>query len=84
MCVRSLVSLRGLGSGIAVSSAMGYRRDSDPAWLWLWRRLAAAAQIGPLAWEPGCATDAALQSKRDSCEFKVNRARVLCASGVFL
>ena len=24
----------------------------DPAWLWLWRRPAAAAPIGPLAWEP--------------------------------
>ena len=23
----------------------------DPVWLWLWRRLAAPALIGPLAWE---------------------------------
>ena len=30
----------------------------------LWRRLAAAALIGPLAWELPYATDAALKSKK--------------------
>ena len=32
---------------------------SDPALLWLWRRPAATAPIGPLAWEPPCAAGAA-------------------------
>ena len=33
---------------------MGRRRGSDPMllWLWLWQRVAAAALIPPLAWEP--------------------------------
>ena len=30
---------------------LGGRLGSDPVLLWLWHRLAAAAQIGPLAWE---------------------------------
>ena len=29
----------------------------DPAFLWLWRRLAAIAPIRPLAWEPPYATE---------------------------
>ena len=37
---------------------------SDPVWLWLWHRLASTALIRPLAWEPPCATDAALKSKK--------------------
>ena len=28
-----------------------FRRGSDPALLWLWRRLAATALIRPLPWE---------------------------------
>ena len=47
------------GSGIAVSSGVGRRRGSDPALLWLWRRLVATALIGPLAWEPPYAAGAA-------------------------
>ena len=31
---------------------VGCRRGSDPTFLWLWRRPAATALIGPLAWEP--------------------------------
>ena len=42
----------GEGSGIAVSCGVGHRRGLDPALLWLWCRLVAIAQIGPLAWEP--------------------------------
>ena len=38
-----------------MSSGVGCRRSSDPALLWLWRRLVAIAPIGPLAWEPPCA-----------------------------
>ena len=32
--------------------------------LWLWCRLAAVVMIGPLAWEPPYATDAALKIKK--------------------
>ena len=32
---------------------------SDPSLLWLWCRPAAAALIGPLAWEPPCAVEVA-------------------------
>ena len=39
------------------------RLSSDPALLWLWHRPAAAAPIRPLAWEPPCATGAALKTK---------------------
>ena len=33
-----------------MSCGVGCRRGSDPAWLWLWCRPAAAASIRPLAW----------------------------------
>ena len=35
----------------------------DPTLLWLWRRPAAAAPIGPLAWESPYAEGAALKRK---------------------
>ena len=62
--VRSLALFSGLwiqryGSGVAVSRGVGCRCGSDPALLWLWRRLAATAQIRPLAWEPPNALGAA-------------------------
>ena len=47
-----------------MSCGVGHRRGSDPALLWLWCRLAAVAQIGPLAWEPPYATGAALKKKK--------------------
>ena len=37
------------GPGIAMSGGVGHRRGLYPALLWLWRRPAAAAPIGPLA-----------------------------------
>ena len=55
----------GKGSGIAVSCGVGRRCGSNPALLWLWRRLAAAALIQPLACEPPCATGEALKSKNE-------------------
>ena len=42
----------GYGSGVAMSCDAGHRHGSDPALLWLWPRLAAAALIRPVAWEP--------------------------------
>ena len=44
-----------------MSYGVGRRRGSDPALLWLWCRLAAAAPIRPRAWEPPYATGAALE-----------------------
>ena len=34
-------------------------------WLWLWHRLAAAAPIRPLAWEPPYVAGAALKRQKD-------------------
>ena len=51
----------GSGSGIAVSCGVGRRRSSDLVLLRLWRRPAAIAPIGPLAWEPTCASGTALK-----------------------
>ena len=48
---QSLALLSGLSFGVAVSCGVGRRRGSDPALLWLWCRLAAAAPIQPVAWE---------------------------------
>ena len=47
-----------------MSSGVGRRRGSDPALLWLWRRLAATAPIGPLAWEPLYAVSAAIKRQK--------------------
>ena len=38
----------------------------DPELLWLWCRLAAAALIGPLAWEPPYTVVEALKSKTNT------------------
>ena len=52
---------------VVVSYGVGCRRGSDLAWLWLWHRLAVAAPIRPLVWEPPYATRVALkrQKKRE-------------------
>ena len=44
-----------------MSYGVGHRCSSGLALLWLWRRLAATAPIGPLAWEPPYAAGAALK-----------------------
>ena len=43
---------------------MGRRHGSDPALLWLWRRLAVTAPTGPLAWEPPYANGPALEKSK--------------------
>ena len=53
----------GWGSSVAMSYGVGHRCSSDPKLLWLWCRLAAVAQIRPLAWELPYASGAALKSK---------------------
>ena len=47
-----------------MSCGAGRRPGSDPALLWLWSRLVAAALIGPLAWEPPYVADMALKRKK--------------------
>ena len=37
----------------------------DPTFLWLWCRPVATTPIGPLAWEPPCASGAALKRQKD-------------------
>ena len=53
------------GSGIAMSCGVGCTLGSDPTLLWLWCRLVATAQIGPLAWEPPYAMGATLKRQKN-------------------
>ena len=50
----------------ALPWAVGHRRSSDPALLWLLCRPAAAAPIWPVAWELPYATHSALKRKKKS------------------
>ena len=47
-----------------MSCGVGRRHGSDPVLLCLWCRLAAAAPIGPLAWEPPYATGVTLEKEK--------------------
>ena len=47
-----------------MSCGVGRTCGSDPALLWLWRRSAAAALIGPLAWELPYAVEATLEKAK--------------------
>ena len=47
-----------------MSCGVGCRRGLDHMLLWLWCRLAAAALITPLAWEPPYAEGAALEKAK--------------------
>jgi len=59
-----------------VSCDVGRRHGSDPALLWLWRRLAAMAPIRPLAWEHPCAAGAAQEmAKKERKEKKKKKRR---------
>ena len=53
------------GSGVAMSYGVGHRHNSDLPWLCLWHRPAAAAPIGPLAWELPYAAGMALKSTKE-------------------
>ena len=48
--IPGLSSLR-IWSGVALSCDVSCKHNLNPALLWLWLRPAAAAPIGPLAWE---------------------------------
>ena len=56
-----------------MSWGIGRRLGSDLALLGLWCRLAAAALIGPLAWEPPYAADAALKKEEEKQAFESRR-----------
>ena len=47
-----------------MSCGVDHRYSLDPVLLWLRRRPAAVAQIGPLAWEPPCAVGATLEKAK--------------------
>ena len=64
MWIQSLAWNSGLRICVTVSYAVGHRHGLDPPLLWLWCRLAAAAQIHPLAWEPPYAASAALKTAK--------------------
>ena len=49
-----------------MSCGVGGRHGLDLAFLCLWCRPAAVAQIPPLAWEPPYALDVALKSKNET------------------
>ena len=54
-----------------MSYGVGHRRGLGPELLWLWRRQAAKAPTGPLAWEPPYAMGAAQEmAKRQKKEKK--------------
>ena len=57
-----------------MSCGIGRRHGSDPALLWLWRRLAATAPIQTLAWEPPYVTAVALKKKKKKERKKKRRA----------
>ena len=50
-----------------MSCGVRRRHDLDSVLLWLWRRPAAAAPIGPQGWEPPYAAGKALKSKKKKC-----------------
>ena len=49
-----------------MSCGAGHRRGLEPELLWLWRRLAAVALIGPLVWELPYAVGSALKNKKQT------------------
>ena len=61
--VQSLALLSGLRTGIALSCSADHSYGSDPALLWLWCRLAAAAPMRPLAWKHPHVTGSAPKCK---------------------
>ena len=58
-----------------MSSGVGLRYGSNPTLLWLWRRLATAVLIQPLAWElPYTASVALTKKKNKKGKMKKNQS----------
>ena len=55
-----------------MSCGVGRRCNSDPALLWLWHRLVAAAPIRPLAWEPPYAASVVIKSIHTQKKLEMN------------
>ena len=66
-----------------MSCGIGCRCGSNPAWLWLWRRPAAIASIGPLAWEPPYAAGPALEKAKKTKKKKKKEAPIMKSSQNF-
>ena len=65
-----------------MSCGVGHRHNSDPTLLWLWRKLAAAAPIRPLSWEPPYAAGAALEkAKKKKKKKKLATALFVAGAG---
>ena len=60
-----------------MSCGVGHRHGSDLVLLWLWCRLAAAAPIGPLAWEPPYAAGTALKRPKKKIAFRLYKAHTV-------
>ena len=60
-----------------MSCGVGCRHGSDPALLWLWHRLAAAAPTGPLAWEPPYAAGTALENTHRHTHTQGNKKKLV-------
>ena len=56
-----------------MSCGVGHRLGLDPTLLWLWHRPAAAALIGPLAWESPYAVGESLKRQKTKKERKEGR-----------
>ena len=75
--VRSLASLSGLRIRAAVSCGISRRCGLDPTLLCLWHRLEATDPIGPLVWEPPCASGAALEKGKKKKRKRIWHCREL-------
>ena len=64
MQVRSLASISGIGSCVAMNCDVGRRQCLHLALLWLWHSPEATAPIRSLAWEPPYDVGAALKKKK--------------------
>ena len=65
-----------------MSCGVGRRCGSDSMLLWLWCRLAAAAVIQPLAWEPPYATGATLKRQKKNLHFNtLAEVLYMCVEG---
>ena len=60
-----------------MSCGVGHRYALDPAFLWLWCRLATVAPTGPLVWELPYAMGVALKSRKKERKKEKKRVALL-------